>query len=69
MKHTSKRRKRTSTRGDRVAYTLLSYHERVLLEVRELLWPNGDADHEWSADTLDDIARTLDRAGFGRRKR
>ena len=69
MKHTSKRPKRTSTAGDRVAYTLTDYHERVLLQIREILWPAADPDQPWEADTIEDVANVLDRNGFGRRKR
>lgn len=28
-----------------------------LLAIREVLWPDGDMDHQWSPDTLDQIAR------------
>ena len=69
MKHTSRHPKRTSKPRDRVAYTLTSYHERVLLELRELLWPAADPDQEWDAETIELVAHALDRAGFGRRKR
>ena len=72
MKHTSRHRKRTSkprAESPRVAYTLTGYHERVLLELRELLWPARDPDEEWSSDTIEEVACVLDRHGFGRHKR
>lgn len=28
--------------------------------VREVLWPRGDADHEWSAETIELVASVLD---------
>lgn len=33
--------------------------------IREVLWPGGDADHEWSSDELDDISRLMHNAGLG----
>ena len=69
MKHTSKRPKRTSTPGDRVAYTLTGYHERLLLQISEILWPADDPDQQWEVDTIEHVANVLDRNGFGRRKR
>lgn len=35
-------------------------------ELRAILWPAEDPDADWSADTLDAIAETLTRAGYGR---
>ncbi len=28
-----------------------------LLAIREVLWPGGDMDHQWSPETIDEIAR------------
>ena len=40
---------------------------RVLCEdLQETMWPKDDLDAEWSADTLDEIARLLANEGFGR---
>lgn len=33
--------------------------------VREILWPGGDKDHEWSPDTLDELAMALVQMGYG----
>jgi len=38
--------------------------EDTLRELAEVLWPEGDPDHEWSADTIDEVARVLTDAGF-----
>lgn len=31
----------------------------VCRQIENILWPNGDVDAEWSADTLDQIASVL----------
>jgi len=31
----------------------------VCRQISNALWPEGDVDHEWSADTLDQIASIL----------
>jgi hypothetical protein len=33
--------------------------ENTVIQIRDILWPNGDKDHEWSADTLDEIAQAM----------
>jgi len=38
--------------------------EGTLRELAEVLWPEGDADHSWSPDTIDEVARVLTDAGF-----
>ena len=38
--------------------------EETLRKLAEVLWPDGDADHEWSSDTIDEVARVLTDAGF-----
>ncbi|MFI5296539.1 MAG: hypothetical protein ACHREM_00455 [Polyangiales bacterium] len=40
----------------------------VVRAVQDALWPNGDLDHEWSADTLEEIHRALMRAGLNVRQ-
>lgn len=62
------RSKRNTSNDERVRFTLTSYHERILLELRALLWPDGGP-QAVDADTLDTVAQTLDRHGYGRRKR
>lgn len=37
----------------------------TLSMIQEVLWPGGDADHEWSSDELDDISRLLHNANLG----
>jgi hypothetical protein len=39
----------------------------VVAGVRDALWPEGDPDHGWSPDTLDEIADLLARSGLGPR--
>lgn len=34
-------------------------------QIEELLYPNGDFDHQWGVDDLDEIARLLTANGFG----
>ena len=34
-------------------------HRKAIEAIREILYPNGDANHEWSPDTLDAIAQVL----------
>lgn len=36
----------------------------LVSDIREKLWPGGDVDHEWSADTLMQIAGLLTDAGL-----
>jgi hypothetical protein len=41
-------------------------HERLVAlveRIRDAFWPEGDPDHEWSADTLDETATALIEAG------
>jgi hypothetical protein len=33
---------------------------KALAEVRELLWPKGDSDAEWTNETIEDVARAVD---------
>jgi hypothetical protein len=37
----------------------------LVAAVAECLWPGGDPDHEWSPDTLDEVASVLGRHGPG----
>ena len=39
-------------------------HLDTLRELAEVLWPDGDADHEWSSDTIEEVAEILTEAGF-----
>jgi hypothetical protein len=39
--------------------------EELLMDIREILWPLGDKDHSWNADTIDEVARALIAAGYG----
>jgi hypothetical protein len=32
---------------------------RQVAAIRDVLWPGGDPDHEWSPDTVEDIARIV----------
>lgn len=34
--------------------------------IEELLYPNGDFDHQWGVDDLDEVASILEACGFGR---
>lgn len=36
----------------------------VVHRVQQALWPDGDAEHEWSPDTLEEISRALVEAGL-----
>ena len=38
--------------------------EETLCKLAEVLWPGGDVNHEWSPDTIDEVARVLTDAGF-----
>lgn len=38
---------------------------QTLKDIQEALWRGGDADHEWSPDTLDEIAKVMHDAGLG----
>ena len=49
--------------ADELAESILE-PEAVLRQLQEILWPAGDADHEWSPDTIDEVARVLTDAGF-----
>jgi len=37
----------------------------IVAQLRELLWPGGDADAEWDAETLDQAANILHEGGWG----
>jgi hypothetical protein len=37
----------------------------LALAVRDILWPPDDPEAEWSPDTLDGLARTMERADYG----
>lgn len=45
----------------------LSHEELAscLEKVQDLLWPNGDRDHEWGSETIDGVADALIEAGIG----
>jgi hypothetical protein len=32
---------------------------RKLAQIREILWPGGDRDFQWSPDTIDEVARIV----------
>jgi len=56
-----------TTAGRGVAKELVKWvgsPEETLRELAEALWPDGDAEHEWSADTIDEVAQVLTNAGF-----
>jgi hypothetical protein len=36
----------------------------VVHRVQQALWPRGDAEYQWSPDTLDEISRALADAGL-----
>ena len=38
---------------------------RLLAQLREILWPDGDTDHQWSPDTIDEIAHAMIAEGYG----
>jgi hypothetical protein len=37
----------------------------TLRKIQNALWPGGDRDHDWSADTTDAIAEALTEVGLG----
>ncbi len=41
---------------------------QILDLIREILWPGGDADHEWSSDEVAEIAELLEQNGLGPRE-
>ena len=45
----------------------MAYDDMVecLRTLQQTLWPGGDADHEWSPNTLDSVAGILNDAGLG----
>lgn len=50
---------------DRLLFDMVGYERagrplRALAAIAEALWPEGNPDHQWSADTLDQIARAVD---------
>ena len=50
------------------AMVQIAYEEAVacdaIAEIREILWPSGNPNSEWSSDTSDEIAQALRRHGF-----
>ncbi len=38
---------------------------KIIDLIREILWPGGDADHEWTQDTIEEIALILTENGKG----
>jgi hypothetical protein len=40
-------------------------YKRIVMAIQETLWPGGDADFEWSADTVAEIAAIMERCGCG----
>jgi len=40
------------------------YPEALLDKIVEILWPEGDRDHEWSSDEIELIADLLTKAGL-----
>lgn len=38
---------------------------RAIARLRELLWPEGEIDEEWSPDHMDAVGRILVEEGFG----
>jgi hypothetical protein len=53
--------------GDPVEALTAGQARDVVAGVREALWPEGDSDHPWSPDTLDEVAELLARFGLGPR--
>lgn len=54
-------------RGRAMAKQLLKHvgpAEGTLRELAEVVWEGGDPDHEWDADTIDEVAQILTNAGF-----
>ena len=45
-----------------------TYEEKILERLRDILWPPGDPDRQWSADTICEIADELVVAGYGPKK-
>lgn len=39
--------------------------EHAVDAIRAILWPGGDASHEWDAESIDAVARVLHDLGFG----
>jgi len=37
----------------------------ILRQVQDALWPNGCRDHEWSPDTVNQVADALIQGGIG----
>ncbi|GIK53802.1 MAG: hypothetical protein BroJett014_27750 [Planctomycetota bacterium] len=52
----------------REAGHMLIEHADAMASIADCLWPEGDADHSWSADTLDEVARICREAGYGPNK-
>jgi hypothetical protein len=38
---------------------------KLIAQLQQLLWPNGDAYYEWDSGTLDSVANALINAGHG----
>lgn len=38
---------------------------KAVREIQQILWPGGNADAEWSSDTIENVAMALERHGFG----
>jgi hypothetical protein len=36
----------------------------ILDEIADILWPVGDADHEWGSDTIEFVAEAMERGGY-----
>lgn len=50
--------------GREMAVQLVDGPEAILEQLQEILWPEGDAEHPWSPDTLDEIAKVLIGRGY-----
>lgn len=38
---------------------------KAIREIQNILWPGGNADAEWSSETIDYVSMALERNGFG----
>ncbi len=43
----------------------MSTPQNILNQIREVLWPEGDMDHEWDSETVDEVAAVLISGGYG----
>lgn len=50
--------------GERTPDSFVQNARSAIGDIRAALWPNGDLNQEWDADTLDQIVAILRSAGF-----